>query len=87
MSRSERSQLDLIQRPRRLRATPLLRAMVEETRLSPKDFICPMFIEEGGRGRGLNNPDYKTDFALMKAISAQFGVGRILERFHGAQSA
>jgi len=23
----------------------------------------------------LNNPDYKTDFALLKAISAQFGVG------------
>src|SRR3954469_8463850 len=23
----------------------------------------------------LNNPDYKTDFALMKAISAQFNVG------------
>jgi porphobilinogen synthase len=37
----------LIQRPRRLRMNPLIRAMVEETRLSPKDFIYPMFICEG----------------------------------------
>ncbi len=51
MSINDGSQLDLIQRPRRLRMNPLLRAMVEETRLSPKDFVYPMFIEEGRKGR------------------------------------
>lgn len=31
-------------RPRRLRATPELRALVRETTLSPKDFVYPMFF-------------------------------------------
>jgi porphobilinogen synthase len=47
----EGTKLDLIQRPRRLRMNPLLRSMVEETRLSPRDFVYPMFIEEGRKGR------------------------------------
>jgi porphobilinogen synthase len=34
-------------RPRRLRATPALRAMVRETSLSPSDFIWPVFVMEG----------------------------------------
>jgi porphobilinogen synthase len=39
--------LDLLQRPRRLRRTPSLRAMVEETVLRPADFIAPLFVVEG----------------------------------------
>src|SRR5471032_3039652 len=42
--------LDLTQRPRRLRRTAGLRAMVEETVLRPADFIAPLFVVEG-RGR------------------------------------
>jgi porphobilinogen synthase len=34
-------------RPRRLRRTSALRRMVQETRLSPEDFIYPMFIRHG----------------------------------------
>lgn len=34
-------------RPRRLRATPALRAMVRQSRLAPADFILPMFVQEG----------------------------------------
>ena len=34
-------------RPRRLRTTETLREMVRETRLSPHDFIYPLFIAEG----------------------------------------
>jgi porphobilinogen synthase len=34
-------------RPRRLRRTPALRAMVSETTLSPADFIWPVFLMEG----------------------------------------
>ncbi len=34
-------------RPRRLRATPVLREMVRETGLAPSDFIYPMFLVHG----------------------------------------
>jgi porphobilinogen synthase len=39
--------LELAQRPRRLRRTASLRAMVEETVLRPADFIAPLFVVEG----------------------------------------
>lgn len=39
--------LDLPQRPRRLRRTASLRAMVEETVLRPADFIAPLFVVDG----------------------------------------
>ena len=39
--------LDLPQRPRRLRRTASLRALVEETQLHPADFIAPVFVVEG----------------------------------------
>ncbi len=39
--------LDQLQRPRRLRRTPSVRAMVEETVLRPADFIAPLFVVEG----------------------------------------
>ncbi len=37
----------LQRRPRILRATPAIRSMVAETVLTPKDFIVPLFIDEG----------------------------------------
>ncbi len=49
-SKSDALHFELVQRPRRLRMNPLVRGMVEETRLSPKDFIYPMFVEEGRKG-------------------------------------
>jgi porphobilinogen synthase len=36
-----------IQRPRRLRRTPVLRRMIRETELSPGDFILPLFVCPG----------------------------------------
>lgn len=39
--------MDLIHRPRRLRRTPALRSLVQETRLHADNLIYPMFIEEG----------------------------------------
>ncbi|MDE3084903.1 MAG: porphobilinogen synthase, partial [Verrucomicrobiota bacterium] len=39
--------LDLTHRPRRLRRTANLRALVEKTVLRPSDFIAPLFIVEG----------------------------------------
>jgi porphobilinogen synthase len=38
-------------RLRRLRATPVLRDLVRETRLDPGDFVLPLFVEEGLDGR------------------------------------
>src|SRR4051795_4881314 len=45
--RSTRGLLDLRHRPRRLRRTAALRAMVRETRLSPDNFIYPLFAVPG----------------------------------------
>lgn len=44
---------DLIFRPRRLRRTPVLRQMVQETTLRPSDFIYPLFVRAGS---GLRKP-------------------------------
>lgn len=44
---AEDFKLELIQRPRRLRRTAGLRAMVEESALRPEDFIAPLFVVEG----------------------------------------
>ncbi|MGZ8585467.1 MAG: porphobilinogen synthase, partial [Actinomycetota bacterium] len=35
------------QRPRRLRRTPALRALVRETELAPRHLIAPLFVKEG----------------------------------------
>ncbi|GEN81573.1 porphobilinogen synthase [Actinotalea fermentans] len=37
-------------RPRRLRATPALRRLVAETRVSPAELVLPMFVREGAAG-------------------------------------
>jgi porphobilinogen synthase len=39
--------MNLSKRPRRLRRTEAIRAMVRETRLTPDDFIYPLFVCEG----------------------------------------
>ena len=54
---------DLIARPRRLRKSPALRAMFEETTLTLNDLVLPIFVEE-------EIDDYK-------AIDAMPGVMRI----------
>ena len=45
--------LDLTHRPRRLRRTPALRALVRETHLEPAQFIYPRFVCPG---EGVNKP-------------------------------
>lgn len=37
----------IVARPRRLRATPALRALVRETELNARDFIYPLFVRHG----------------------------------------
>src|SRR5512147_1531717 len=44
----------IVNRPRRLRTTPTLRAMVRETELNARDFIYPLFVRHG-QGRSAIN--------------------------------
>jgi len=44
---------DLPERPRRNRRTQGIRSLVRETRLSPADFVLPIFVQEG---KGLRTP-------------------------------
>ena len=43
--------MNLTRRPRRLRATPQIRALVREGSLSTDDFILPLFVSEKVKGR------------------------------------
>ncbi|MFT3894302.1 MAG: porphobilinogen synthase [Anaerolineales bacterium] len=46
-SKIENQNSKMIKRPRRLRTTPALRAMVRETELNARDFIYPLFVRHG----------------------------------------
>ncbi len=64
-----------ITRPRRLRATPSLRALVRETQLTPKDFVLPLFIRPGrGEKRPISSMpghyQYSVDMAVKAADAA-----------------
>ena len=47
--------LDLLHRPRRLRRTPALRAMVRQTSLQATDLIYPLFVHEGARNEPIGS--------------------------------
>jgi porphobilinogen synthase len=81
-----RSKVELpgAERPRRLRATPALRALVRETRLDPAQFVAPLFVVSG-RGRREEISSLKgharlsPDLALVEAERlAKLGVGGLL---------
>lgn len=46
-TQTQTKRVDLTVRPRRLRLSPGLRAMVRETHLTPADFIYPLFVAHG----------------------------------------
>ena len=62
-------------RPRRLRRTPALRAMLAQTRLHPERLIAPFFVVEG--------PDDEQPIAAMPGV-ARYGVRRLLPRLERA---
>lgn len=73
----------LIARPRRLRATPALRAMVRETELNAQDFIYPLFVRHGtGRSEIGSMPgvfQLSVDEAVREAAAArQAGVNAVI---------
>lgn len=67
--------LDLLRRPRRLRRNAALRALVRETRLSPDDFLYPLFVcpGEGVRREVASMPgvfNLSVDEAVREAAEA-----------------
>ncbi len=68
------TRLALTNRPRRLRATPALRAMVRETELNARDFIYPLFVRHGeGRSEIRSMPgvyQLSVEAAVQEAESA-----------------
>ena len=75
--------LALTKRPRRLRATPALRAMVRETELSAHDFIYPLFVRHGhGRNEIRSMPglhQLSVEEAVREAeIAMKSGVNAII---------
>ncbi|HUS67383.1 MAG TPA: porphobilinogen synthase [Kofleriaceae bacterium] len=58
-------------RPRRMRRTERLRAMVRETRLSPSDFIYPLFVVPGsGVEREIPSMPGQYNLSVDKAVDA-----------------
>jgi len=58
-------------RLRRLRATPALRSLIRETRLSPKDFILPLFIRPGkGERRAISSMPGHFQYSIDTAVKA-----------------
>lgn len=74
----------MLHRPRRLRRTDALRALVRETRLGPEDFILPLFACPGERVRreissmpGVHNLSID-EIAKEAAVAAEIGVRGVL---------
>lgn len=77
------SRSSLPKRPRRLRATPALRAMVRETELNARDFIYPLFVQHGnGRNEIRSMPgvyQLSVEDAVREAEAAlQSGVNAVI---------
>lgn len=73
----------LVTRPRRLRATPAMRAMVRETELNANDFIYPLFVRHGqGRSEIRSMPgvyQLSVDEAVRKAeVAARSGLNAVI---------
>jgi porphobilinogen synthase len=65
-------------RLRRLRATPVLRDLVRETRLDPGDFVLPLFVEEGLDGRAPIEAMPGVDRLSIAGAVAEAGEARAL---------
>src|SRR4029079_10096429 len=68
--------LDLRRRPRRLRRSPAMRALVRETRLAPDMFICALFVYTGsGKRREVPSMpgvhQLSVDEAVREAVAAR----------------
>jgi len=79
----ENRKSSIVNRPRRLRATPALRAMVRETELNARDFIYPLFVRHGtGRSETRSMPgvyQLSVEEAVREAeAAAKSGVSAVI---------
>ena len=71
-------------RPRRLRTTPALRALVSETRLHARDLVLPLFIKEGAtQPVGISSMPgvvHHSEESLAAAVreAAEAGIGGVM---------
>lgn len=82
-STKNQDKLDLVHRPRRLRRSPAIRQMVQETQLTVKDLIYPLFVMEGeGQKQAIASMPgcyrYSLDLLLAEVAEAwNLGIGAI----------
>jgi porphobilinogen synthase len=81
---TDRAALDLVRRPRRLRRSAAIRALVRETRLSPDMFLYPLFVCPGsGQRREVSSMpgvfQLSVDETVKEAVAAKAdGVSGVL---------
>ena len=73
----------IINRPRRLRTTPALRAMVRETELNARDFIYPLFVRHGEGRSEIRSMPGVYQLSVTEAVheaesAARLGVNAVL---------
>jgi porphobilinogen synthase len=70
-------------RPRRLRATPAIRAMVRETELNARDFIYPLFVRHGTGRTAIGSMPGVYQLSVAEAVreaeaAAKLGVSAVI---------
>ncbi len=75
--------LGIVNRPRRLRATPALRAMVRETELNAQDFIYPLFVRHGTGRSEIHSMPGVYQLSVVEAVreaeaAAKSGVNAVI---------
>jgi porphobilinogen synthase len=79
----ENRKSSIVNRPRRLRATPALRAMVRETELNARDFIYPLFVRHGTGRTAIGSMPGVYQLSVAEAVreaetAAKSGVNAII---------
>jgi porphobilinogen synthase len=73
----------IVTRPRRLRTTPALRAMVRETELNARDFIYPLFVRHGEGRSAIRSMPGVYQLSVQEAVreteaAAKSGVNAVI---------
>ncbi|HEX2442604.1 MAG TPA: porphobilinogen synthase [Vicinamibacterales bacterium] len=75
MTETRLASLGLKHRPRRLRRTPALRALVRETRVTPEQLVYPLFVIEGeGQRRPVSSMPGVFQLSVDEAVREASGV-------------
>lgn len=80
---TDRRLSSIVHRPRRLRTTPALRAMVRETELNARDFIYPLFVRHGTGRTAISSMPGVYQLSVVEAVreaeaAAKSGVSAVI---------